>query len=71
MAKTEFKMDVKGIAWVGRLYEKFETMCLEVEDIICQVCILIQLSTPSPPSSPLVFLPIKFIPCLILLNVSF
>uniref|UniRef100_A0A9I9DLA6 Uncharacterized protein n=1 Tax=Cucumis melo TaxID=3656 RepID=A0A9I9DLA6_CUCME len=29
-------MDVKGIAWVGRLYEKFETMCLEVEDIICQ-----------------------------------
>ncbi|XP_022149683.1 uncharacterized protein LOC111018050 isoform X2 [Momordica charantia] len=29
-------MDVKGIAWVGRLYQKFETMCLEVEDIICQ-----------------------------------
>ncbi|KAG6604766.1 hypothetical protein SDJN03_02083, partial [Cucurbita argyrosperma subsp. sororia] len=29
-------MDAKGIAWVGRLYQKFETMCLEVEDIICQ-----------------------------------
>ncbi|XP_042517728.1 uncharacterized protein LOC122091711 isoform X1 [Macadamia integrifolia] len=26
----------KGITWVGNLYQKFETMCLEVEDIVCQ-----------------------------------
>lgn len=58
-------MDVKGIAWVGRLYEKFETMCLEVEDIICQVGILIQLSTPSP----LVPVPNRLVPCPSRLNV--
>ncbi|XP_043699130.1 uncharacterized protein LOC122649931 [Telopea speciosissima] len=26
----------KGITWVGNLYQKFEAMCLEVEDIVCQ-----------------------------------
>ncbi|KAK7324688.1 hypothetical protein VNO77_28442 [Canavalia gladiata] len=25
-------MDVKGITWVGNIYQKFENMCLEVED---------------------------------------
>lgn len=27
---------VKGISWVGNVYQKFETMCLEVEDVVCQ-----------------------------------
>ncbi|KAF6136825.1 hypothetical protein GIB67_030110 [Kingdonia uniflora] len=26
----------KSIAWVGNVYQKFEAMCLEVEDIMCQ-----------------------------------
>lgn len=30
-------MDVKGIAWVGNIYQKFEAMCLEVEEAMCQV----------------------------------
>ena len=30
-------MDFKGIAWVGSVYQKFEAMCLEVEEIIVQV----------------------------------
>ncbi|KAB1209824.1 hypothetical protein CJ030_MR6G013184 [Morella rubra] len=29
-------MDVKGITWVGHIYEKFEAMCLEVEEIMYQ-----------------------------------
>ncbi|KAK1567855.1 hypothetical protein Q3G72_017497 [Acer saccharum] len=29
-------MDLKGITWVGHVYQKFETMCLEVEDIMYQ-----------------------------------
>ncbi|PON35358.1 hypothetical protein PanWU01x14_336910 [Parasponia andersonii] len=29
-------MDVKGITWVGNVYEKFEAMCLEVEEIMYQ-----------------------------------
>ncbi|KAL4573269.1 hypothetical protein LXL04_020068 [Taraxacum kok-saghyz] len=29
-------MDVKGIAWVGNIYQKFEAMCLEVEEAMCQ-----------------------------------
>ncbi|CAH2059955.1 unnamed protein product [Thlaspi arvense] len=29
-------MDFKGIAWVGNVYQKFEAMCLEVEEIIVQ-----------------------------------
>ncbi|XP_015953656.1 uncharacterized protein LOC107478049 [Arachis duranensis] len=29
-------MDVKGITWVGNIYKKFENMCLEAEDIICE-----------------------------------
>ncbi|KAK7290858.1 hypothetical protein RIF29_05592 [Crotalaria pallida] len=28
--------DVKGITWVGNIYQKFENMCLEVEDIIVE-----------------------------------
>ncbi|KAL1555650.1 hypothetical protein AAHA92_11362 [Salvia divinorum] len=27
-------MDFKGVAWAGDIYEKFEAMCLEVEDIM-------------------------------------
>ncbi|KAJ0261912.1 Uncharacterized protein HA466_0049370 [Hirschfeldia incana] len=29
-------MDFKGIAWVENVYQKFEAMCLEVEDLIVQ-----------------------------------
>ncbi|KAK6919174.1 hypothetical protein RJ641_017596 [Dillenia turbinata] len=29
-------MDFKGIAWVGNVYQKFEAMCLEVEEIMYQ-----------------------------------
>ncbi|XP_030484611.2 uncharacterized protein LOC115701061 [Cannabis sativa] len=29
-------MDVQGITWVGNVYEKFEAMCLEVEEIMYQ-----------------------------------
>lgn len=29
-------MDIKGIAWVGNIYQKFEAMCLEVEEAMCQ-----------------------------------
>lgn len=33
-------MDFKGVTWVGNVYQKFEAMCLEVEEIIVQVCFL-------------------------------
>ncbi|WRX08118.1 hypothetical protein QQP08_000605 [Theobroma cacao] len=29
-------MDLKGITWVGHVYEKFEAMCLEVEEVMYQ-----------------------------------
>ncbi|KAL5864738.1 hypothetical protein ACOSQ3_002252 [Xanthoceras sorbifolium] len=29
-------MDLKGITWAGHVYQKFETMCLEVEEIMYQ-----------------------------------
>ncbi|KAI4325149.1 hypothetical protein MLD38_030571 [Melastoma candidum] len=29
-------MDVKGITWIGNMYQKFEAMCLEVEEIMYQ-----------------------------------
>ncbi|XP_043690088.1 uncharacterized protein LOC122640882 isoform X2 [Telopea speciosissima] len=29
-------LEHKGITWVGNLFQKFEAMCLEVEDIVCQ-----------------------------------
>ncbi|KAG2712513.1 hypothetical protein I3760_04G130200 [Carya illinoinensis] len=29
-------MDVKGITWVGNIYQKFEAMCLEVEEVMYQ-----------------------------------
>ncbi|CAK8577098.1 unnamed protein product [Lathyrus sativus] len=29
-------MDVKGINWVGNMYQKFENMCLEAEDLMCE-----------------------------------
>lgn len=29
-------MDVKGINWVGNIYQKFEAMCLEVEEVMYQ-----------------------------------
>ncbi|KAM2634750.1 hypothetical protein EV1_025189 [Malus domestica] len=30
------RMDVKGVTWVGGVYQKFETMCLEVEEDMYQ-----------------------------------
>lgn len=30
-------MDLKGLAWIGNIYEKFEAMCLEVEEVMYQV----------------------------------
>lgn len=30
-------MDLKGITWVGHVYQKFEAVCLEVEEIMYQV----------------------------------
>lgn len=30
-------MDLKGIAWVGNIYQKFEAMCLEVEETMYEV----------------------------------
>uniref|UniRef100_A0A7N1A9T8 Uncharacterized protein n=2 Tax=Kalanchoe fedtschenkoi TaxID=63787 RepID=A0A7N1A9T8_KALFE len=30
------KMDMKGITWFGNVYQKFETMCLEVEEAVCK-----------------------------------
>ncbi|XP_022724742.1 uncharacterized protein LOC111281286 isoform X2 [Durio zibethinus] len=27
----------KGIAWVGNIYKKFESMCMEVDDMVCQL----------------------------------
>ncbi|KAK8575176.1 hypothetical protein V6N13_033583 [Hibiscus sabdariffa] len=34
----ELNMDgkSKGIAWVGNVYQKFEAMCLEMDDMVCQ-----------------------------------
>lgn len=32
-----FIMDSKGINWVGNVYQKFEAMCLELEEAVCQV----------------------------------
>ncbi|XP_048232458.1 uncharacterized protein LOC8264205 isoform X3 [Ricinus communis] len=29
-------MDLKGISWVGNIYQKFEAMCLEVEEVMYQ-----------------------------------
>ncbi|KAJ4975627.1 hypothetical protein NE237_000733 [Protea cynaroides] len=29
-------LECKGITWVGNLYQKFEAICLEVEDIVCE-----------------------------------
>ncbi|XP_044466450.1 uncharacterized protein LOC123196468 isoform X2 [Mangifera indica] len=29
-------MDLKGITWVGHVYQKFEAMCLEVEEVLYQ-----------------------------------
>ncbi|GMI93480.1 hypothetical protein HRI_003017300 [Hibiscus trionum] len=26
----------KGMAWLGEIYQKFEAMCMEVDDIVCQ-----------------------------------
>lgn len=34
---SEKTMDFKGMRWVGNVYQKFEAMCLEVEEIIVQV----------------------------------
>jgi len=32
-------MDVKGITWVGNMYQKFENMFLEAEDVMYEVCL--------------------------------
>ncbi|WMV39316.1 hypothetical protein MTR67_032701 [Solanum verrucosum] len=29
-------MDLKSISWVGNIYQKFETMCLEMEEAMYQ-----------------------------------
>lgn len=29
-------MDLKGLAWIGNIYEKFEAMCLEMEEVMYQ-----------------------------------
>ncbi|XP_048491985.1 uncharacterized protein LOC104903530 isoform X3 [Beta vulgaris subsp. vulgaris] len=29
-------MDFKGVSWVGDVYQKFEAMCVEAEEIICE-----------------------------------
>lgn len=34
-------MDLKAISWVGNIYEKFETMCLEMEEAMYQVNIIL------------------------------
>ena len=26
----------KGIAWVGNIYQKFEVMCMELDDTVCE-----------------------------------
>lgn len=30
-------MDLKGIAWVAHMYQKFENICFEVEEIMYEV----------------------------------
>lgn len=32
-------MEIKGITWVGDIYQKFENMCLEAEEVIYEVCL--------------------------------
>lgn len=32
-----YVMDMKGISWIGDIYQKFEAMCLEMEDAMYQV----------------------------------
>lgn len=32
-------MDFRGASWVGDIYQKFEAMCMEVEETICEVSI--------------------------------
>ena len=39
-------MDFKGITWVGNVYQKFEAMCLELEEIIVQVTVIISTCLP-------------------------
>ena len=34
-------MDVKGIRWVGNMYQKFENMFLEAEDVMYEVCLFV------------------------------
>lgn len=36
-------MNLKGGSWVGELYQKFEAMCAEVEEVICEVLFKIQI----------------------------
>lgn len=35
----QFNMDSKskGIVWVGNIYQRFEAVCLETDDMVCQV----------------------------------
>lgn len=37
ISKSFSTMSFKGIAWAGNVYEKFEAMCLEVEEAMYQV----------------------------------
>ena len=33
-------MDLKGLAWIGNIYDKFEAMCLEMEEVMYEVDVL-------------------------------
>lgn len=35
--KKLLAMDFKGITWAGNIYQKFEAMCLDVEEVMVQV----------------------------------
>lgn len=37
ISKSFSTMSFKGVAWAGNVYEKFEAMCLEVEEAMYQV----------------------------------
>ncbi|KAL0328261.1 UNVERIFIED_CONTAM: hypothetical protein Scaly_2258700 [Sesamum calycinum] len=40
-------MDFKGITWAGNMYQKFEAMCLEVEEVMYQAISLLQIQSSS------------------------
>ena len=44
-------MDVKGLAWIGNIYDKFEAMCLEMEEVMYQVKALVFVTLFSPSTA--------------------